>query len=385
MAVWVLDLALFSDLAVPERAVATVPLVGGALPVLGLLLLRRRHPVAVALLVSACVVPALLLLAWPPVLTVALAVSTAAARASLRASVLCLVAALTAHGFALVEEVRRNPQLDAAGALAGVGAVYVVLEAGAWGAGRWSAANRRRAARLERAREQALADERARIARELHDIVAHAVTVMLLHAAVGRRAVEQRSPAEAGEAFGVIEEVGGRAVNELRRMLGLLRTDAADVAAEPLPTVDGIARLVEDVRRAGVDVDLRTTGEARPLDPSVGLAAFRAVQEALTNTVRHAGAGARAAVDVTWSAGSLAVRVVDDGGGRADPRLAALSTGTGLVGLAERVTVAGGRLRHGARAEGGWYLEAVLPVTGATPPAPPAHAAAPAPGRDRTW
>ena len=372
VAVWLVDMVLFSGVGTAAQTRSPFVVVAGSLPVLALLLLRHRLPVAAALLVSVGVPATLVTTGWPPVLCVALGVFTAAARAPLRSSVVCLAVALAAHGFALVHEVGRMPRPDRAGALFGVGLIYVLLECTAWAVGRWSSANRKRAAHLERQKHQALADERARVSRELHDIVAHSVTVMLLHAAVGRRAVAQGAAGAAEESLRVIEDTGGQAVNELRRMLGLLRADAPTDGSEPLPTFDALPDLLDGMRRSGIDVDSSTTGEPRPLDPSVGLAAYRTVQEALTNTLRHAGTGAHATVEVHWSPQTLRVRVHDDSSGRPDPRLTALSTGTGLVGLAERVAIAGGHLQSGPRPGGGWGVDVVLPVTdrGLPPPVP---------------
>jgi signal transduction histidine kinase len=216
-----------------------------------------------------------------------------------------------------------------------------------------------------------VAAERARIARELHDIVAHSVTVMMLQSAIARR-VLPTDPHHAARALDDIDVQGRQAMSELRRMLSALRVDGspddeAAVRAEPHGLAD-IVDLVDGVNRAGVSVTLEQPAQAPRLDPSVHLAAYRIVQEALTNITRHVGSGAHGRVRCALTGdGLLSVEISDDGEGRADPRMGDLSTGHGLLGLRERVAVVGGRMSSGPTADGGFRVTATLPVAGRAP------------------
>jgi signal transduction histidine kinase len=216
----------------------------------------------------------------------------------------------------------------------------------------------------------AVALERARIARELHDVVAHAVTVMLLHAAGARRTLRS-APVQAAQALTRVDEQGRQAMHELRRILLLLRTESDGLdaaAADRQPDAADIADLVEAMRRAGVPVLMHVDGAPRALPPGVGLAAYRVVQEALTNVSRHADPGAAASVRVVWARG-LRIEVTND----ADRPLASaggLPSGHGLLGLRERVRLAGGRFEAGPVPGGRFRLTATLPVAGEDPPGP---------------
>ncbi|WBB68820.1 sensor histidine kinase [Micromonospora sp. WMMD812] len=206
--------------------------------------------------------------------------------------------------------------------------------------------------------EQAVADERRRIARELHDVVAHHVSVMGV-LATGARRVLRRDPDAADEVIGTIEETGRATLRELRRLLDVLRTDAepaADLA--PQPGLAGIDALAEQVRDAGLPVTLRVEGTPVPLDEGVALAVYRIVQEALTNALKHAGA-ATADVRLGYGADALEVEVTDTGRG---PGPGVDRIGHGLVGMRERVGLYGGVLRTGARAGGGFRVYARIPV-----------------------
>lgn len=205
----------------------------------------------------------------------------------------------------------------------------------------------------QRARE-AVAAERSRIARELHDMVAHAVSVVVVQAQAGQRLVG-RDDAGARASLEAIEETSRTALQEMRRLLGMLReTDAASLAPQP-----GLAQLEEltaQVSDAGLPVEVETEGVAAPLPAGVDLAAYRLVQEGLTNALKHAGA-ARATVRIRYSDAQLELEVADDGRGRNGN---ASEGGHGLVGLRERVSLYGGELESGPRAEGGWRLRATL-------------------------
>lgn len=203
---------------------------------------------------------------------------------------------------------------------------------------------------------RAVGDERARIAREIHDVVAHSVSLMVVQAGAARRLLDAE-PDRSREALLAVESVGREAVHELRRVVGLLRSGPDDELA-PQPGIDQIGTLVERAVASGLDASLTVAGVPRPAHPGLELAAYRVVQEALTNTVKHA-AASRAGVELAWEEDSLLIRVVDDGrGGSAGPP----ENGHGLLGMRERVTAYGGALRAGRHPGGGFEVEARLPL-----------------------
>jgi signal transduction histidine kinase len=217
-----------------------------------------------------------------------------------------------------------------------------------------------RAALAERDREMtariAVAEERARIARELHDVVAHAVSVMVLQ--VG--AVRHRMPHdEERETLENVEQAGRRALAEMRRLLEAMRHDDEQPEFLPTPGLEQLESLFEDVRRAGLDVRLLVHGDKVTLPPGLDLSAYRIVQEALTNTLKHAHAG-RAEVRVTYGCDDVEIVVSDDGRGPSSGD----GNGHGLVGIGERVRLYGGEVSAGASATGGFLLRARLPVSG---------------------
>jgi signal transduction histidine kinase len=215
------------------------------------------------------------------------------------------------------------------------------------------------AAREELA-ERAVADERARIARELHDVIAHAMSVITVRAGVGAHLVASR-PTEAGEALRVIESTGREALAEMRRMLAVLRDpDPLAPRAEPQPGLAELPRLVEQVAAAGVAASVTTVGQARPLPVGLDLAAYRVVQEALTNVVKHAPA-ARAAVTVSYAPDALELEI-RNAGPRVDGPIVA---GQGLRGMAERVSLYDGRLDAGPDADD-FRVSARFPLDTAT-------------------
>ncbi|MDX3312414.1 histidine kinase [Streptomyces sp. ME08-AFT2] len=232
------------------------------------------------------------------------------------------------------------------------------------GRARLTAVEHEQAAALRRA----VAEERARIARELHDVVTHNVSVMVIQAGAARR-VMRAVPDEADEALLAVEASGRAAMTDLRHVMGLLTMDGDDHAADhaadrggelaPQPGLKQLETLVGRVRDTGLPVDLEVTGVARPVPPGIGLTAYRVVQEALTNTVKHA-AGARAAVHVEYSPGLLRVEVSDTGG--APGPGAAAGNGRGLLGLRERLSVYDGTLDTGRRLTGGYRVEALIPL-----------------------
>lgn len=240
----------------------------------------------------------------------------------------------------------------------------------AWGVGRVIRAYNLRMLKLEhltgeleaerdaRARE-AVTVERARIARELHDVVAHNISVMGVQAAAASRIMQADEP-EVRSALAAIETTGRETVDEMRRMLGILRRSDDELALAPQPSLRGLGALVEQVRAAGLDVESRIEGDPRVLPAGLDLSAYRIVQEALTNALKYA-APARVEVVVRYTEDAVVIEVSDDGSGTSAGR----GTGNGLVGMRERVALFGGELRAGRRVEGGWALHATLPI-GAT-------------------
>jgi signal transduction histidine kinase len=218
-----------------------------------------------------------------------------------------------------------------------------------------------RALRLEADRDamarRAVGDERRRIAHELHDVVAHSLSVMVVQAGAGRRLVAA-DPERAADCAALIERMGREAMGEMRRLLGVM----GGSAAAPLAPQPGLARLDELVgraRAAGLPVELRTSGEPVDLPAGVDVAAYRIVQEALTNALQHAGP-AHARVLVTYAGDALELEVVDNGRGAADE--IEFSGGHGLVGMRERAAVCGGEVAAGRRREGGFQVHARFPL-----------------------
>lgn len=208
---------------------------------------------------------------------------------------------------------------------------------------------------LERERERAVEEERARLARELHDLVSHNVGMMVVQAGAGDVLLD-REPARTREALRAIEAGGREALLELRRLLGLLR-DAGEAELAPQPTLARLRELVDRMRAAGIDVALRMDVAAEELDAAVDLSAYRIVQEALTNVLKHARA-TRVEILVRRLADALEVEVTDDGTGA----VAGARGGHGLVGIAERVALLGGDLDVGAPEGGGFRVRARLPL-----------------------
>jgi signal transduction histidine kinase len=217
-----------------------------------------------------------------------------------------------------------------------------------------------RATLAEREREAAariaVAEERTRIARELHDIVAHAMSVMVLQIGAVRHKLPQDRE-EDRDALGRVEQAGRTALTEMRRLLGAMRSDRDGVELGPQPGLDAIDSLVEDVSRAGLPVRLHLDGERLPLPRAIDLSAYRIVQEGLTNALKHANAS-HADVTVRYRPDELELEVADDGKGPAPTN----GHGHGLVGIRERVNIYGGEMSAGAAAAGGFVLSARLPV-----------------------
>ncbi len=224
---------------------------------------------------------------------------------------------------------------------------------------RLAAAASARAEALERDRDhdlaQAVVGERARIARELHDMVAHGVSLMALHAGAAQASLD-RDPQRARESLNVIRQTGNEVVLEMGRLVGLLRSDD-DPGTAPLPSLDSLGRLVDGVAAAGLAVDLSVEGEPIPLDPGVEVAIYRIVQEALTNALKHSTAG-RADVMLRWHTRSI--EVIVENPAELDPPGA--TSGKGLIGVDERVQFVHGTWHAGPTPTGRWRLEAEPPA-----------------------
>lgn len=263
--------------------------------------------------------------------------------------------------------------------------IMVVLAVGNAARLNWHRAAESRARLLRLAEEQdsatreAIGQERARIARELHDVVTHNVSVMVVQAGAARR-VLGASPSEARSALLSIEESGREAITELQHMLGLLtqpgdpQSPGTNIARDtvplrPQPGLDQVRQLIDRVTAAGLPVELRVHGTARALPPGMDLAAYRVIQEALTNVIKHAGQSS-ATVTLDYRDGALVVEVADNGAsdgaanryqGAPSGRTAIRGDGHGLLGLRERVLLYGGELDTGSHPEGGWRVRARFP------------------------
>ena len=243
----------------------------------------------------------------------------------------------------------------------------LVAFGGAWLAGTlvqkrqlYADALEERARVLEREREanarMAAAEERVRLARELHDVVGHSVSVMVVQAGAERLAIGEERP-DTREALLAIERTGREALAEMSRLLGLLRKEGEGLALAPRPSLAQVDALVQTVRDAGVPIRLSVEGERNSLPPGVDVSAYRILQEALTNVVKHAGP-AQASVVVRYGVRAVEVEVTDDGRGA----LAGNGAGYGLAGMRERVALHGGTLEAGTGSHGGFVVKARLPL-----------------------
>jgi signal transduction histidine kinase len=315
---------------------------------------RRRWPVLVLALVTAGAFGATIIHSGQFPLALFIAVYTVAAHTDRRRSAWATAAVVVAIAIAFV--------------IAGSFAYpALVLFVAAWVFGdnmrtrrAYFAELEEKAEHLEREREanvkRAAAEEQARISRELHDVIAHNVSVMTVQAAAARD-VFDADPARAREALASIEKTGRAALTELRRLLGAVREGGRPELA-PQPGLGAVDELVSQVRRAGLDVHLSVEGDRAPLPEALDLSAYRIVQEALTNTLKHASAR-HAWVDIRYGTSEVGVRVRDDGVGPSEPNG---SGGRGLVGMRERVELFGGDLDVGPSATGGYVVSARLPV-----------------------
>ena len=310
--------------------------------------------------------------------SVLVALYTTAALRELRASLAALVPTVV---FVTVLSVATADVENRETSALGGAIIAATLTVGIWGLGAYAQTRRRyrreleqRAAHLEREREQlariAVHEERASIARELHDIVAHSVSVMLVGVR-GARDVLRTSPDVADDTLARVETSGEQSLAELRRILALLRAPEHGAEARPQPSLAELDQLVADYRAAGLPARLEVTGEPQPLPGGVELSVYRIVQEALTNALKHSHP-TRVTVTLSFRRSRLEVEVVDDGttaarGAAAEPsgdERAARGRGHGLVGMRERVTLLGGELETGRRVGGGYRVAARLPIGG---------------------
>ncbi|MBB4694001.1 signal transduction histidine kinase [Actinoplanes abujensis] len=327
------------------------------------LVLRRRYPLGV---LGATILASFLVLAsqgdqqpnlYPCVVVASLiAVYSAAAHSPYRRPALAGIAVAAVFGLVVVEVPKDYLLfLMLTPLTAAVGGHYV------WK--RRAGEDRERIAAETRAQAEALRDavdgERARIARELHDVVTHHVSVMVIQAGAAR-AVLAAEPGQAREALLAVEATGRSALTELRNVMGLLSTPVLEGGPEaPQPGIEGLPALVGRMRDAGVPVLLTVVGDERPIAPGIGLTAYRVVQEALTNMVRHA-PGATAMVLVEYTGDALRIEVANTE--PTGPAASGPTGGRGLIGLRERLTVYGGSLRAEARPGEGYLVEALIPL-----------------------
>ena len=349
---------------------------------------RRLHPKPVMAVITAASTASILVGArGPMMLAVVMAVYTVASlsppRVSLRVVVMVITAVTVASLLANGWDAIATPLPILVGWLAGENS----RTRRAYIAGVTAWASERDREREERSR-RAVADERLRIARELHDVVAHTMSVVAVRSGVARVVVDTQ-PEEARRALEIIETTSRRALQEMRLLVGVLREGDAGRDYTPAPGMADLPRLVEEIGAAGVTVSVQVEGEPRPLPPGVDVSVFRILQEALTNVVRHAG-GARARLLVRYQTDRVELEVSDDGGGRSGtarypaypnssaavattPVATAVATkpaesqGHGLVGMRERVALFGGTLAAGATPSG-FTVTAVIPTDDRTAP-----------------
>jgi signal transduction histidine kinase len=351
--------ASFLVLAVAELGLAVAPLLGAAggpgtsYPAVLL-------PSSLVYLVGAYTISAYGRRPWPLLSLVV----------GLLGGLLVIVRTATAHGGSAV------PGPGVAGDLLLLAGALLAAVVAAWALGRFRRlradqliALTERARRAEADREQrdrqAAADERARIARELHDVIAHSVTVMVRQAEGGRY-VAAKDPAAAAAALATIAETGRTALTDMRSLLGVLGSEREPAATQPQPTLDDLPDLVQRLRASGQPVSLRVEGSPQPMDRAAHLAAYRLVQEALTNVVKHAGPDVAAEVVLTWSRQALRLHVTDRGA--PPPAADGVPTGGhGLTGMRERLQRVGGRLSVGPGESGGFAVVGEIPTAAAGP------------------
>jgi signal transduction histidine kinase len=357
--VWGGDRELWNGALLPMWVVPVTSAAAGAL------LLRRWHsPVPVWAVQWVYALANLALPHYYPFAPLLVALHAVATRCAPRTARLALLASAVPFGLFSLRTGQAATD-DAGRAVLQAAAVWVIVVGVVWGLGRLSYGAARRARdeqeRLAREAERAVEAERLRLARELHDSVTGAVTAMIMHAA-GAKAHLPSAEGTAHRALQIVEEAGVQAMNELHRMLGLLRTP--DDGATTEASLAELDALLERARKGGADVVLTTVGARGRLDPSVDLAAYRIVQESLTNAAKYAGANAHVAVCLDWRPVDLHLEVRSTEG--TTPSAPVPSSGLGLAGLRERVQVVGGTFEAGPIPDG-WLVRAVLPRSGRPP------------------
>jgi signal transduction histidine kinase len=372
----VLDLVGFSRiLSGPEAFPPWVGLYAAA--GFAVLLWRRRAPRAVfAIVWLHSAVASIAIPSYGPVVAVAIGLYTVSDLASRRAGSWALALSFLPTGFLAVGEALSAPPESAVAALAGSFTVLSLVNAGAWSLGRWARAHREQLALAEEQRrrtaQEAVARERARIARDLHDVVSHSVGVMTLQAAGARQVLAAGKLDRAAKALADIEGAGTQAMTELRRMLGVLRVpEPADdelvdgVDTHPRPGLHDLEKLVEGMLAAGVPVRLVVHGPPGELDAGADLSAYRIVQESLTNVVKHAGPGVPTVVELRWGDTGLDLSITSSRPVHPPDPDRSVRSGYGLIGLRERASAVGGRLEAGPQPDGGFRVTATLPVRNA--------------------
>jgi signal transduction histidine kinase len=342
--------AWFGSTSGRERLVLAIagPLMAGTVAV------RRRHPAAAG--IAAALIADIVAIVWTPPNTISFGVAWLC-------SIYALTVWTTTRLFVIGAAVLALPTfIDVAvrGEPKG-GASFTVITLIVMLLVRRVVGDRERRAQIaERERDlvarEAVVEERARIARELHDVIAHHVSMIVVQAGAERRVLDGDS-GSTREVLETIEEIGRGALTEMRRLLGMLRGDANE-SLTPQPGLSDVPMLVEQLREAGLPVGLQVEGERRELPVGIELSAYRIVQEALTNALKHAGE-ATASVNIRYGSDSLELEIADDGrAGSSD----ASSSGHGLVGMRERVALYGGRFDASRNPTGGFVVRVLLPI-----------------------
>lgn len=334
----------------------------GLLVVAGVaLVLRRRYPVAVLLTVFGATLAYFALGYTDGPIWIALVVAYLAAIMAGHRLLTAIVAVIGYALFPWFDYLLRDGAAPSFSGLAGLAAWLLLL----FGAGEWIRLRRERAAEAVRIREgeamRRASEERLRIAQELHDALGHHLSLINVQAGVALH-VNEQLPDEVREALSAIKQASKEGLTELRSVLDILRQDGERAPRSPMSTLDRVQELIGQARAAGLNVDLTTEGAARPLPFGVDVAAFRILQEALTNVARHAGR-ASATVRIEYGDRELVVQVDDDGRGTVSAN--GDGGGKGIVGMRERASALGGRLEAGPRPEGGYRVRARLPLEAA--------------------
>ncbi len=322
------------------------------------LLVRRRYPLATLAATTVATATAAIVAVWGAYnpTPVGIALYTVADRCERRRSLAAAVLTLAVLAVPLQAHVSWRSDGKLIGELVGFGAAWLIGDS-VRNRRRYTEALEERAERLEREREieaaRAAAEEQARIAREVHDVIAHTISVIVVQAAAARDVLAAR-PERAGEALANIESTARGALAELRRLLG---TSSGEAPFVPQPGLDELDELIRQVRAAGLDVTVTVEGPEGPLPPALDLSAYRVIQEALTNTLKHAHATS-ADVSLRYHGDALDVRIHDNG--TAVTR--AEGQGRGLIGMRERVNAFGGSLAAGPDPAGGFAVAARFPL-----------------------